>query len=192
MRLSSKRHNQTTQTNPCRQGKLIGETKSKHSISKDKKKKKKKKKKKQPILSSSVRRLPSYITKPGLEVIKLEYSLKLKIKHSDWLLADTCPQAANHCPLFWVLEWTKLLLPRGQDTPKRKSTTINLWWAGPGRKCHSNRSQTIPLHLDKDTLERTQQDARTHTHTHTRTRTRTRTHTNAITTPKPALPSQAK
>ena len=27
----------------------------------------------------------------GLDVIKLEYSLKLKIKHSD------CPQAANHC-----------------------------------------------------------------------------------------------
>ena len=26
----------------------------------------------------------------GLEVIKLEYSLKLKIKSNDWLLADTC------------------------------------------------------------------------------------------------------
>ena len=26
---------------------------------------------------------------PGLEVIKLEYSLKLKIKCNDWLLADT-------------------------------------------------------------------------------------------------------
>ena len=25
---------------------------------------------------------------PGLEVIKLEYSLRLKIKHNDWLLAD--------------------------------------------------------------------------------------------------------
>ena len=35
---------------------------------------------------------------PGLEVIKLEYSLKLKIKHDDWLLADMCPQAANHYP----------------------------------------------------------------------------------------------
>ena len=31
--------------------------------------------------------------KPDLEVIKLEYSLKLKIKHNDWLLADTCPQS---------------------------------------------------------------------------------------------------
>ena len=37
---------------------------------------------------------------PGLEVIKLEYSLKLKIKRNDWLLANTCPQAANHCVLF--------------------------------------------------------------------------------------------
>ena len=37
---------------------------------------------------------------PGLEVIKLEFSLKLKIKCNDWLLADTCLQAANHCTLF--------------------------------------------------------------------------------------------
>ena len=36
----------------------------------------------------------------GLEVIKLEFILKLKIKCNDWLLADTCPQAANHCALF--------------------------------------------------------------------------------------------
>ena len=27
---------------------------------------------------------------PGLEVIKIEYSLKLKIRRNDWLLADTC------------------------------------------------------------------------------------------------------
>ena len=27
----------------------------------------------------------------GPKVIKLEYSLKLRIKHSDWLLADMCP-----------------------------------------------------------------------------------------------------
>ena len=40
---------------------------------------------------------------PGPEVIKLEYSLGLKIKRKDWLLADTCPQATNHCALlFWV------------------------------------------------------------------------------------------
>ena len=39
---------------------------------------------------------------PGLEFIKFEYSLRLKIKCNDWLPADTCPQAANHCALFLV------------------------------------------------------------------------------------------
>ena len=37
---------------------------------------------------------------PGREVIKREYGLRLKIKRNDWLLSDTCPQAANHCTLF--------------------------------------------------------------------------------------------
>ena len=46
---------------------------------------------------------------PGLEAIKLEYSLRLKIKHNDLLLADMCPQAANRCALFWVCEWTQVL-----------------------------------------------------------------------------------
>ena len=36
---------------------------------------------------------------PGLKVIKLQHSLRFKIKCNDWLLADTCPQAANHCTL---------------------------------------------------------------------------------------------
>ena len=36
----------------------------------------------------------------GLEVIKLEFILRLKIKRNDWLLADTCPQAANQYALF--------------------------------------------------------------------------------------------
>ena len=36
----------------------------------------------------------------GLKVIKLEFILRLKIKHNDWLIADTCPQAANQCALF--------------------------------------------------------------------------------------------
>ena len=36
----------------------------------------------------------------GFEVIKLEYSFKLKVMRNDWLLVDTCPQAANHCALF--------------------------------------------------------------------------------------------
>ena len=33
-------------------------------------------------------------------LVKLEFILKLKIKRNNWLLADTCPQAANHCALF--------------------------------------------------------------------------------------------
>ena len=36
----------------------------------------------------------------GPEVIKLEHSLKLKIKRNDLLLADMCPQAANHSASF--------------------------------------------------------------------------------------------
>ena len=36
----------------------------------------------------------------GLEVIKLEFILRLKIKCNDWLLADTCLQTANHWALF--------------------------------------------------------------------------------------------
>ena len=38
--------------------------------------------------------------RPGLEVIKLEFVLKLKIKCKDWMLADMCPQAANRYALF--------------------------------------------------------------------------------------------
>ena len=37
---------------------------------------------------------------PGLAVIKLEYSIRLKIKRNDWLHADTCPNAANRCASF--------------------------------------------------------------------------------------------
>ena len=51
---------------------------------------------------------------PGLEIMKLEFILKLKIKRSDWLLVDTCPQAANRYALFWVWDCTQVLLPRGQ------------------------------------------------------------------------------
>ena len=35
-------------------------------------------------------------------LVKLEYSLNLKIMRNDWLLADTCPHAANHSALFRV------------------------------------------------------------------------------------------
>ena len=38
----------------------------------------------------------------GLKVIKLEYTLRLKIKRNDW-------HAANHCALFWIWEWTQVL-----------------------------------------------------------------------------------
>ena len=44
--------------------------------------------------------LQRYVKGPGLEVIKLEFILRLKIKRSEWLLADKRPQAANHCALF--------------------------------------------------------------------------------------------
>ena len=45
------------------------------------------------------------LRRPGLKVIKLQYSLKLKIQCNDWLLADTCPQAANHHrALFFLFE----------------------------------------------------------------------------------------
>ena len=37
---------------------------------------------------------------PDLKVIKLEYILRLKIKRTDLLIADTCPQSANHCTYF--------------------------------------------------------------------------------------------
>ena len=39
------------------------------------------------------------LERPGLEVIKLTHS-QTKKKCNDWPLADTCPQAANHCALF--------------------------------------------------------------------------------------------
>ena len=45
-------------------------------------------------------RYGNYYQSPSLEVIKLEYSLRLKIIRINLLLADTCPQAANHCALF--------------------------------------------------------------------------------------------
>ena len=55
----------------------------------------------QSFMLSRVEYKKSFITaESGLEVIKLEYSLKLKIKRNDWLLADTCLQAANQCALF--------------------------------------------------------------------------------------------
>ena len=60
-----------------------------------------------PLLSSLTSSSPfqiymsaSFLATPGVEVSKLEFILRLKIKHNDWLFADTCPQAANHWALF--------------------------------------------------------------------------------------------
>ena len=40
-------------------------------------------------MPTNVIKLISFITSgPGLEIIKLEYSLRLKIKRNDWLFAD--------------------------------------------------------------------------------------------------------
>ena len=57
---------------------------------------------------------------PGLEVIKLDYSLRLKIKRNDWLLADTCEnelkfynlEAWSGSKLFAkaISRWQQLLL----------------------------------------------------------------------------------
>ena len=52
--------------------------------------------------------LPLFVWGPGLEVIKLEFILRLKIKRNNWLLADTCLQAANHCAFFRVGVCTKV------------------------------------------------------------------------------------
>ena len=48
------------------------------------------------IFQENYRGVKPFGSKSGPEVIKLEYSLKLKIKGNDWLLADMCPQACVH------------------------------------------------------------------------------------------------
>ena len=40
-------------------------------------------------------------------VYKLEFVLKLKIKRNDWLLEDTCLQAANHRAFFSLINKRK-------------------------------------------------------------------------------------
>ena len=49
--------------------------------------------------------------------------VSLKIKRNDTLIADTCPQAANYCALFW--EWAKVLQPRGQESLSHRSDLIH-------------------------------------------------------------------
>ena len=52
-----------------------------------------------PLFCGKAKYDPHKASRSGLEVIKLEYRLGLKMRN-DWLLADTCPQAANLCALF--------------------------------------------------------------------------------------------
>ena len=43
---------------------------------------------------------------PGIKVMKLELILWLKINRKDWLLVDTCPQAAKYChKISMVTKW---------------------------------------------------------------------------------------
>ena len=57
---------------------------------------------------------PLFRRAPGLEVIKLDFILRLKIKCNDWMLVDKCPQASNQSALIWVWDCTQVLKPRGQ------------------------------------------------------------------------------
>ena len=43
---------------------------------------------------------------PGLEDIKLEFNLKLKIKHNDWLVADTCFEFKNELKFYSLEAWS--------------------------------------------------------------------------------------
>ena len=38
-----------------------------------------------------------FTSKCIFDLASREFILRLKIKRNDWMLADTCPQAANHC-----------------------------------------------------------------------------------------------
>ena len=40
----------------------------------------------------------------GLEVIKLKFILKLKIKRNDWLLAVTCPISRTEARIFLLVD----------------------------------------------------------------------------------------
>ena len=71
----------------------------------------------------------------GLEVIKFEYILKIKIKHNDWLLADTCLQAVNHCTLFWVLNELKFYNFEARHFAKKMLTPwLGLIWYAESSK----------------------------------------------------------
>ena len=64
------------------------------------------------LRSSALQNIYCQAHEPRHEVIKLELNLRLRIKCNDWLLADTCPHAANHCALFRVWDCILYLLHR--------------------------------------------------------------------------------
>ena len=89
-------------------------------------------------VSSLVRNHLEEEERAGPEVIKHKFILKLKIKRNDWLLADTCPQVANHCTLLlYYFEF--------ETVPK-------FYTSGPGcfafiilrMSCYCNCSVTLP------------------------------------------------
>ena len=47
---------------------------------------------------------------PGLEVIKLEFILRLKIKRNDWLFADMCPLLVRKQPIIALYFESELVL----------------------------------------------------------------------------------
>ena len=63
----------------------------------------------------------------GLEVINLEYSLRLKIKRNDWLLAGKCPQAANHS-VFFSMRMNLSFITSTPGAQYSKVCIANLHW----------------------------------------------------------------
>ena len=55
------------------------------------------------LLVQAIKQDPGILEHRDTEgMYKYTPGLRLKIKRNDWLLVDTCPQAANHCALFSV------------------------------------------------------------------------------------------
>ena len=73
----------------------------------------------------------------GLKVIKLEFILKLKIKHSGWLLAYTCRQAANHCTYILSLRMNLSFINSGPG-----NATIKIQWYDIPKKRHKTQTVT--------------------------------------------------
>ena len=61
----------------------------------------------------------------GLEVIKLEYSLKLKIKRNDWLLVDTCKIKPSRNDKKYPTFKRIRASPTGHDRPSTRRGLVN-------------------------------------------------------------------